>query len=178
MLKWLRRGLHVTVRTSTRLDFLEFIRLLQATSFASSDPHGRRLTNTGVGLHHPVNVETEEHCSNCNKKHCKNVKNVVFACILRASCISISDKIVSFSGIFVVASCHLECFCKIESAYREDSAAEFFCAILAGDSVLDNCSCRTGVPNQGCKAASQGVRDGHSDFCVALLSCHAQFIMW
>ena len=30
----------------------------------------------------------------------------------------------------------------IESAYREDRAAEFFCAILAGDSVLDHCSCR------------------------------------
>ena len=30
----------------------------------------------------------------------------------------------------------------IESAYREDRAAEFFCAIFAGDSVLDHCSCR------------------------------------
>ena len=30
----------------------------------------------------------------------------------------------------------------IESAYREDSAAKFFCAMLAGDSVLDHCSCR------------------------------------
>ena len=30
----------------------------------------------------------------------------------------------------------------IESAYREDRAAEFFCAILAGDCVLDHCSCR------------------------------------
>ena len=40
----------------------------------------------------------------------KNVKNVVFACILYASWITISDKIVSFSGIFVIVSCHLECF--------------------------------------------------------------------
>ena len=30
----------------------------------------------------------------------------------------------------------------IESAYREDRAAKFFCARLAGDSVLDHCSCR------------------------------------
>ena len=30
----------------------------------------------------------------------------------------------------------------IESAYREDRAAESFCAILAGDSVLDHCFCR------------------------------------
>ena len=29
-----------------------------------------------------------------------------------------------------------------ESAYREDRAAEFFCAILTGNSVLDHCSCR------------------------------------
>ena len=29
-----------------------------------------------------------------------------------------------------------------ESAYREDRAAKFFCAMLAGDSVLDHCSCR------------------------------------
>ena len=28
----------------------------------------------------------------------------------------------------------------IESAYREDKAAKFFCAMLAGDSVLDHCS--------------------------------------
>ena len=30
----------------------------------------------------------------------------------------------------------------IESAYIEDRAAKFFCAMLAGDSVLDHCSCR------------------------------------
>ena len=30
----------------------------------------------------------------------------------------------------------------IESAYREDRAAKFFCSMLAGDSVLDHCSCR------------------------------------
>ena len=29
----------------------------------------------------------------------------------------------------------------IESAYREDKAAKFFCAMLAGDNVLDHCSC-------------------------------------
>ena len=30
----------------------------------------------------------------------------------------------------------------IESAYREDRAAKSFCAMLAGDSVLDHCSCK------------------------------------
>ena len=30
----------------------------------------------------------------------------------------------------------------IESAYREDRAAKFFCAMFAGDDVLDHCSCR------------------------------------
>ena len=30
----------------------------------------------------------------------------------------------------------------IESAYREDRTAKFFWAMLAGDSVLDHCSCR------------------------------------
>ena len=33
-------------------------------------------------------------------------------------------------------------FFAIESAYREDRTAESFCAILAGDSVLDHCSCK------------------------------------
>ena len=43
------------------------------------------------------------------KNTVKSVKNVVFACILCASWITISDKIVFFSDIFVVVSCHLEC---------------------------------------------------------------------
>ena len=30
----------------------------------------------------------------------------------------------------------------IESAYREDRATKFFCAVLAGESVLNHCSCR------------------------------------
>ena len=30
----------------------------------------------------------------------------------------------------------------IESAFREDRAATFFCAMLAGNSVLDHCFCR------------------------------------
>ena len=30
----------------------------------------------------------------------------------------------------------------MESAFREDRAAKFFCVMLAGDSVLDHCSCR------------------------------------
>ena len=34
---------------------------------------------------------------------------------------------------------------------------------------------RLGVPNQRGEAPSQGVRDGLSDFCVALLYCHALF---
>ena len=82
--------LHVTVGTFPRLDFLEFIRsvldgLLKITSSESSGPNGRRIINTSVGLHHPVNAETQERCSNCTKNTEKNVKNVVFACILCTS---------------------------------------------------------------------------------------------
>ena len=48
---------------SPRLDFLEFIRsavggLLKTTSSKSSGPNGRRIINTSVGLHHPVNAKT------------------------------------------------------------------------------------------------------------------------
>ena len=64
--------LHVIVGTFPRLDFLEFFRsvvggLLKTTSSAFSAPHGRRIMNTRVGLHHPVNAETQERCSNCKK---------------------------------------------------------------------------------------------------------------
>ena len=64
--------LHVTVGTSPRLDFLEFIRsvvggLLKTTTSASSGPNGRRIINPSVGLHHPVNAETQGRCSNCKK---------------------------------------------------------------------------------------------------------------
>ena len=93
--------LHVTVGTSPRLDFLEVIRsvvggLLKTSSSAFSGPNGRRIINTSVGLHHSVNAETQGRCSNCTKSIVKNVKNVVFACILCASWITISDKIVFF----------------------------------------------------------------------------------
>ena len=58
--------LHVTLETSPRLDFLEFIwsavgGLLKTTNSVSSGPIGRRVINTSVGLHHPVNAETQEH---------------------------------------------------------------------------------------------------------------------
>ena len=58
--------------TSPRLDFLEFIRsvvggLLRTTTSASSGPNGRRIINPSVGLHHPVNAETQGRCSNCKK---------------------------------------------------------------------------------------------------------------
>ena len=107
--------LHVTQETFPRLDFLEFIQsvvggLMNTISFSSSDPNESRKIITSVGLHHPVNVETQGRCSNCKNNSVKNVKNVVFACILCASWITISNKIVSFSGIFVVVSCHLESF--------------------------------------------------------------------
>ena len=64
--------LHVTVGTSTRLDFLEFIRsvvggLLKITSSDSSGPNGRKIVNPSVGLHHPVNAKTQERCSSCKK---------------------------------------------------------------------------------------------------------------
>ena len=77
--------LHVTVGTSPHLDFLNFIRLLvggllKTTSSASSGPNGRRIINITVGLHHPVNSETQGRCSNW-----KNIKNMVFACNLCAS---------------------------------------------------------------------------------------------
>ena len=32
--------------------------------------------------------------------------------------------------------------------------------------------------NHGCEQASKGERDSHSDFCVALLHCHAQFFLY
>ena len=90
--------LHVTVGTSPRLDFLEFIRsvvggLLKTISSESSGPNGRRIINPNAGLHHPVNAKTQGHCSNCKKN---TVKNVVFACILCASWITISNKTVFF----------------------------------------------------------------------------------
>ena len=67
--------LHVIMGTSPRLDFLKFIwsivgGLLKTTSSASSGPNGRRIINTSVGFHRPVNAETQGRCSNC-KKHCK-----------------------------------------------------------------------------------------------------------
>ena len=97
------------METSLRLDFLEFIQsvvgdLLKTTSSVSSGPNGRIIINTIVGLHYPVNSKTQGRC----KKHCK--KSVAFACILCSSWSTISDKFVSFSRIFVVVSCHLECF--------------------------------------------------------------------
>ena len=68
--------LHVTVETSPRLDFLEFIQsvvggFLKTTSSASSSLHERRIMNTSVGLHHPVNAETQERYSNCKKNTVK-----------------------------------------------------------------------------------------------------------
>ena len=44
----------------------------------------------------------------------------------------------SFSGIFVVVLCHLEC----RKCLQRRQSSEIFCAMLAGDSVLDNCSSR------------------------------------
>ena len=80
----------VTVGISARLDFLEFIRsvvdgLLKTTSSASSGLNERRIINTSVGVYQPANTKFQERCSNCKKCTVKNVKNVVFACILRAS---------------------------------------------------------------------------------------------
>ena len=64
--------LYVTVGSSPRIDFLEFIRsvvggLLKTTSSASSGPNGRKMINTSVDLHHPVNAEAQARCSNCKK---------------------------------------------------------------------------------------------------------------
>ena len=61
-------SLHVTLETSPRLDFLEFIQLvvggwLKTTNSVSSSLIGIRVINTSVGLHHPVNVETQEYCN-------------------------------------------------------------------------------------------------------------------
>ena len=122
--------LHVTVGTFPRLDFLEFIRsvvdgLLKSTASASSGPSGRRIINFSIGLHHPVNAENQGRCSNCKKNTVKNVKNVVFACILCASWITTSDKIVSFSGIFVVILCYLECFRNRKCLQRRQSSEIF-----------------------------------------------------
>ena len=122
--------LHVTMGTAPRLDFFEFIRsvaggLLKTTSSESSGPNGRRIINPGVGLHHLVNAKTQGRCSNYKKNTVKNVKNVVFACILCASWITISDKIVSFSGIFVFVSYHLKCFHNRKCLQRRQSSKIF-----------------------------------------------------
>ena len=82
-----------------RILALDFIRsvvagLLKNTSCLSSGPSGRRIMNKVVGSHHPVNAESQGRCVNCKNNIVKNVKNVVFACILCASLITTSDKIV------------------------------------------------------------------------------------
>ena len=76
MPKWLHGELHVTVRTSSRLNFLDFIQsvvdgLLKTTTSASSDSNGRRIINFSVGLHHPVNAETQGRCLSCKKNTVK-----------------------------------------------------------------------------------------------------------
>ena len=64
--------LHVTVGTSPRLDFLEFIQsvvggLLKTTTSASSGPNAGRIINPSVGLHHPVNAETQDDAQTAKK---------------------------------------------------------------------------------------------------------------
>ena len=122
--------LHVTVGTSPRLDFLEFIRsvvggLLKTISSALSGPNERKIIDTSVCLHHPGNAETQRRCKKLQKNTVKIVKNVVFVCVLCASWITISDKIVSFSGIVVVVSCHLECFRNRKCLQRRQSSKIF-----------------------------------------------------
>ena len=116
--------------TSPRLDFLEFIRsilggLLKTTSSESSGPNGRQIINPSVDVHHPANAKTQGRCSKYKKSTVKNVKNVVFACILCATWIAISDKIVSFFGIFVFVSYHLECFRNRKCLQRRQSSEIF-----------------------------------------------------
>ena len=65
--------LHVTLETFPCLDFLESGQsvvggLLKTTGSVSSGLNGRRVINISVGLHHPVNAETQ---GRCKKKHCK-----------------------------------------------------------------------------------------------------------
>ena len=67
---------------------------------------------------------------------------MVSACILYASWINISDKIVFLSLIFLWLFHVIWSVCAKESAYREDRAAKSFCAMLAGDSVLEHYSRR------------------------------------
>ena len=92
--------LHVSLLCKLRrilaLDFIQSVvaGLLKNTSSLSSGPSGRRIMNKIVGSHHPVNAESQGRCVNCKKNIVKNVKNVVFACILCASLITTSDKIV------------------------------------------------------------------------------------
>ena len=91
--------LHVTVRTSPHLDFLDFIPsvvadLLKNASSSLSGPSGRRIINKIVGSHYPVNAESQGRCVNCKKNTVKYVKNVVFTCILCAFLITTSNKIV------------------------------------------------------------------------------------
>ena len=65
------------MRTSPRLDFLKFIRsvvggLLKTASSASSGLNGRRIINTSVDLHHPVNAKTQHAAQTAKKNTIKN----------------------------------------------------------------------------------------------------------
>ena len=98
--------LHAAVQISPLLDFLDFIRSVAAGLLknsrrpASSDPSGRRIMNNSFGQHHPVNAESQGRCAKCKKNTVKDVKNMVFACILCASLIIRSDDIMNLLIVF------------------------------------------------------------------------------
>ena len=139
--------LHVAAGISPRLDFVEFIQsvvsgLLKTISSASSCPNGRRIINNQCWSAPPSKRKNSRTLLKLQNKYCKkNVKNVLFACILCASWITICDKLCLFL-VFLSLFHDIWSVSSIESAYREDRAMKFFCAMLAGDGVLDHCCCR------------------------------------
>ena len=101
--------LHVNFETSSRLDFLEFIQsvvgsFLKTSNSESSGPNERIIINTKCWSAPTCQRE------NSRTLQKNTIKNVMLACILCASWSPISNKILPISGIFVVVSCHLECF--------------------------------------------------------------------
>lgn len=68
--------LHVAVETTDKLDLLAFTRsvvsgLLQTAKGSTAGPSGKRIQNTNVGLHHPVQAESQGRCAQCKKNTVK-----------------------------------------------------------------------------------------------------------
>ena len=81
---------------------------------------------------------------NAKKNTVKNVKNVVFACMLCASLIIISDDIMNLLVVFAFVLYNvIRMFSASRSTFFEaKNNKSFFPIKLASHSALDHCSCR------------------------------------